>query len=287
MNNKKEIFVIIISIIIFTILICVFGDISNKEDISEAKSKEELIYETAQNYIAQENYYYALNELSMIPNYSDSAELTIETNYLLGKDNFNEGNINNALKYFNKITDYKDSKEFIKKCNAIEELIGSYCNENKYIMINYEWIIYVTMENGYTEQLTYEIDFDNNTIKIEDKSIKYSEDFSLLKYKNRNYIKESNYIDTSKIKYYAPKLGMTREEVLNTSWGEPQAVDNGGTWADKNNKKRTEGKWDESWYYKRNGNIIFVEFKDGEVVNFLVSLKGENSSKNLSNVDSL
>lgn len=287
--NKKR--TIILIILIFIAFICLCNIILSKSDtnVSVEKSNEELIYEIAQEYISNKNYYRALNELKNIPDYKDSPNLIKEMNYLVGKEKYNEGNISGALIFFNKVQNYKESQEYIKKCNVIIELIGTYCIDNKYIMINYDGIIYITMDNGYIEQLAYTINFDKNTINIDEKEskINYDTDFSSLIYENKTYIKESNYIDESKIKYYAPRLGMTQDEVLNTSWGNPQGIDNGGTWADKNNKKRTEEEWDESWYYKRNGNIIFIEFKKGKVVNFLVSFNGKLNGKNLSNVDDL
>lgn len=45
-------------------------------------------------------------------------------------------------------------------------------------------------------------------------------------------------------------VGMSQQEVLEIC-GKPQNIDHGGTSVDKNNKKRTEGKWDESWYYTK------------------------------------
>lgn len=291
-SKNRNVIVIVLTLIFILILflLCInkFNNNSDNNIIKE-KSEEELTYETAQNYIIQENYIKALNELEKIQEYKDSLEIISKINYLIGVKKYDEGNINNALIYFNKIPNYKDSQDYIKKCDVTKKLIGTYRNGNKYIMINYEDILYITMNNGYTEQLSYKIDFSKNVINITTEEIKidFNEKSSTLIYENRTYNKESDYIDTSKIKYYAPRLGMTQEEVLNTSWGKPQYVDYGGTAVDKNNKKRTNGEWDESWYYKRNNNQIFIDFKNGKVIKFNVTLKGELSSKELSNVDRL
>lgn len=290
---KKEKLVMILILIAFAVgILIVFFIIKEQPTSGNMNSeinKEEKSYELAKEYISKNEYINALNELKNIQEYKDSSDLIDEVYYMLGQESYNKGDITNAIAYFNKAENYKDSQDYISKCNTIKKLIGSYRSNNEYIFINYEGIIYITMDNGFTEQYTYKIDFNTNTINVNEKKyqIIFKEDASSLYYNNKNYNKESNFIDESKIKFYAPKLGMTQEEVLNTSWGEPKSIDNGGTWADKDNKKRTDGKWDEAWYYKRNDNIIFIEFKNNKVVNFVVSFKGEISSKNLTNVDNL
>lgn len=74
---------------------------------------------------------------------------------------------------------------------------------------------------------------------------------------------------------------MTKNEILQTTWSEPQSIDHGGTSVSKNNKKRTDGKWDESWYYRRNNRNIFIEFKDGKVTRIITS-DGKTGSKEVS-----
>lgn len=104
---------------------------------------------------------------------------------------------------------------------------------------------------------------------------------------NELHSKENDYKDEGEIIHYEPKIGMTKEEVMNTSWGKPQSIDHGGTFANNNNKKRTNGEWDEAWYYKRNDNTIFIYFKKGKVINFRVTFKGQLKSYELSSVEGL
>ena len=292
-NIKNKIIFIFLVLIIFIIIlfICMtnFNNNTKNNSTIQEKSQDELIYEEAQTYISQEDYYKALEKLKNIQEYKDSSKIMLEMKYLLGVKEYKQGNIYASLTYFNEIPNYKNSNDYIEKCNIVEKLIGSYLNENKYIMINYDNIIYITMNNGYTDEFEYEIAFDEKEINInnEETKISFNKDYSSLKYKNKIYNKVSNYIDESKIKYYAPRIGMTKEEVLKTSWGKPKSIDHGGTTASKTNKKRTNGEWDESWYYKRNGNIIFIEFKNNKVVNFSALIKGTTGGKNLSSVDGL
>lgn len=200
-------------------------------------------------------------------------------------------NGNNALEYTDKdyFIEQIKSKILLFDISLMEkDYIEIYLNEidnvekYKYILdienadtllleIAYQYLLKLSINNEYSESIFY---YKNKLTNYKDST----ELLDKMLEKERNSEKE--YLTT-------PKIGMTKTQVLNTSWGEPLYKDYGGTVADKNNKKRTNGKWDESWYYKRNNNHIWIDFKSGEVVRFKVTLKGELSSKEYLSVDNL
>lgn len=183
----------------------------------------------------------------------------------------NEVNKEEITKHTNKIK--KDNKKWIIIALISIALILFFC----YLLLDRN-----KSDNNPMEENIYQQEVKKKTnedIVIEDKNdansqnVQDYEDIDIKKSENDNK---------------APRLEMTKEQVLNTKWGKPDYIDYGGTVADKNNKKRTNGEWDEAWYYKRNGNKIFIDFKNNRVVKFIVKFKGDKiGSKVVYNVDNL
>ena len=279
MISMKKIY-IIIAIVIF-ILINVFINQKIKVNKIENISEEEKVYEDKPNYTANKKYEESSKTLNELSEYE-------KINYYeQGIQEFDNGEIISSLSYFKKSEGYGDSNTYIEKCEKIKRLIGTYINNGQVIMLSYGWKAYININNKYTETSTYSLKNENNSILIDylDKEVKFDENFSNLSLNNIIYSKVSEYVEDKYIIYKTPKVGMTKEQVLQTEWGQPKYIDNGGTVVDKNNKKRTNGEWDESWYYKRNGNDIFIDFKNGKVIRFLVSKKGDITTRIVTDVE--
>lgn len=204
---------------------------------------------------------------------------------------YNTSFVSNTI-YKNGSTEYSDKDYFIEQINFKIEKVELNSIEKDYIekYLN-------AIDNIETYKYLLDIE-DNNTLLLEiayqyllnlSNNNKYTEDIFYYKNKLSDY-KDStallNKIDEEEknrkeIYYSVPRIGMTKNEVLQTTWSEPQSIDHGGTSVSKNNKKRTDGKWDESWYYRRNNRNIFIEFKDGKVTRIITS-DGKTGSKEVS-----
>ena len=119
-------------------------------------------------------------------------------------------------------------------------------------------------------------------------SNKYSEEIFYYKSKLSNYkdsIELLNKIDENekkRIEEYngIPRIGMTKEQVLKTTWGIPKskAEDN------PNSIWRVDSDGEEAFFYVRGSTRIMVSFKNGKVDAFYVTKKGDVTAKKVYSV---
>ena len=184
--------------------------------------------------------------------YTDKDYLIEKINAKIATLNLNSKEKENIELYINGI----DDLDIYKSILEIED------TDTMLLEIAYQYLLKLSSNHEYSESIFY----------YKSKLSDYKDSADLL-----NQINEEEK-NRKEIYYSIPRVGMTKEEVLRTSWGKPQNIDHGGTSVDKNNKKRTEGKWDESWYYRRDNRNIFIDFKDGIVVKIITS-DGKTGSK--------
>ena len=213
---------------------------------------------------------------------------------------------NRIYKNENDIVEYTEKNYYAEQIqqkitNANISLADKDCIKKYLDSINdteiYKYLFEFEDTNVLPEEIAYQYllklynnkDYSDNIFKYKNKLSNYKNSKELFN-KISEFKKKKMEEYNKKMEEYdkIPRVGMTKEQVLETSWGKPDYIDYGGTVADKNNKKRTNGEWDEAWYYKRNGNKIFIDFKNNRVVKFIVKFKGDKiGSKVVYNVDNL
>lgn len=170
--------------------------------------------------------------------------------------------IENAIEALEKLGEYRDSQELINEWKGIPPFIGTWSNRKVKIVINSsELYRAITYANGETSVDTYKIYCENDILHAYDNDINNS-DFS---YKINNegklttvddtvsYIKLSSDTTKPQANYkLEPKIGMTKSEVENSTWGRPQKV----------NKTTTKYGTHEQWVYSGNR---YLYFDDGEL----------------------
>lgn len=180
-----------------------------------------------------------------------------------------------GIELFQRILNYKDSKELVEKINKSHELDGEWYG--KYGYTGHRWIIngntcynvYSDYKHKYTYD-TYYCKYENNILYIfrkEENSNDYNKAEFKMKYENGTLSyemysatsiitlnKESNNTVPKKIiEIDEPSIGMTKNEVLNSTWGKPRDI----------NKTTTRYGTREQWCY--NGNK-YIYFEDGIVI---------------------
>ena len=227
-------------------------------------NKEEII-----NMLNSTNYEEKI--LNNILNISDVKEKSNEIIYQTAKI-YTDDDYEKSLELFQKIPNYKDSKELIKNINEIHELDGEWYG--KYGYSGYRWIIdgntcynvYSDYKHKYTYD-TYYCKYEDNILYIFDKeetSNDYNNAEFKMKYKNGKLIYSvySNTITLSKesdnttpkeiIVIKEPAIGMTKDEVLDSTWGKPKDI----------NKTTTAYGTREQWCYS---GYKYIYFKNGIV----------------------
>lgn len=247
-------------------------------EYKDSKNKiMECKYQRAKIYLKDEKYIKAIKILSSITSYKDSKSILQETKYNYGiflnkKSMFEKSNA-----YLKDVTDYKDSKKYIEKNNK-EITFRNWKNKYTGTFLNTTYSNdKVVLSSGTI--LTRYLDYSSAKILIsEDYSCTFLDDFSLKcqsklwhdrstamvrlqddkliinynsfdEYKTEEYSKKSNTLNRPD-DYKEPEIGMSKNEVLNSTWGSPKK---------KNIDKFSWGTY-EQWVYSNNRYIyIYIE----------------------------
>ncbi|MFQ8661519.1 MAG: hypothetical protein ACLR9X_05410 [Clostridia bacterium] len=221
---------------------------------------------------------YGEETLNNILNISDVKEKTNEIIYQTAQiyvtEDYKEG-----VKLFQKIIDYKDSRNLIEKINKSHELDGEWVGKGTNDFFSNTWVIngnkcYNVFRNmgGYKYNYNiYNCVFDNNILYIFETDTS-SSDLNNAKYKMKyesgklvyEYISNiatfittfSKASDNTKLKpiekMKKPSIGMTKKEVEESTWGKPEDI----------NKTTTRYGTREQWCYS---GYRYIYFEDGIV----------------------
>ena len=215
----------------------------------------------------------------------DTTNMSDEEIYDLAFEEYMNGNYFLASEYFSRVSSYSNSESYLKKCNLILDYQGVYDMYGaNYIVIDngtlYEydtdhWGTY-SVDKTQIEIAVLDLDgefyfvdkfdqFDYENIlelykpaKSEDgtlciEQIYVGQNFSALYEKNNepthDYLEELYQTEISKL---SPSIGMTADEVRESTWGEPIKI----------NKTTTEYGVDEQWVYD---DYKYIYLEDGIV----------------------
>ena len=241
-------------------------------ELDNYKNSKKLMQKTYCDYAKEEiqkkNYKHALEMLDYCGNNTDTKDLITETKYNYAISIFLT-DYQEAKEILNELDNYKDSKKYLKKIHSLENMIGGFTHKNafeniKIITTSSICKIYYIDYDKNVDVETYRFTFvDYKSFKCGDivfkenslfesgycytaDKIKTSpEKWALEKY-NVSFFKKDETIPSK------PKIGMSREEVNNSTWGEPRDI----------NKSTYSWGTTEQWVYPDNK---YVYFDDGIV----------------------
>ena len=228
------------------------------EELGEYEETKELLVQAKYQYakeliskeddIGEEDYTKAIEIFTALNAYEDSKELLKEGYYLYGKYLRNNYKYEISTEQFNKILDYKDSQDYIKLNNEdiIEDklsefLKGTWKSGNDYLVFTDYWSLTDYFKSFSIWITKYSCDIvdektlecspkgtsvrNDITIKINDNSITFyeKEDDPFFTPRIAEYQKDSDETDIPN-GFKEPKIGMTKEEVRNSSWGSPEDI---------------------------------------------------------------
>lgn len=217
----------------------------------------------------------SLDTLINISNIEDINTCTNEIIYYNATQEYENGDFKEALTNFSKIASYKDSNTKISELQILNQFQGEWEEDTvfslKDIVIISGWDIYYLLNAPllgpeYTAYV-YTYVLDGNTLKMSLKPLTnptpahknlYIKDNKLIcpveQEEGYYMIPTSNYIKTSDnpvppqlITQEAPKIGMTKEEVENSTWGKPSKI----------NRTTTAYGVHEQWVYSNYRYIYF------------------------------
>lgn len=245
------------------------------EDIKDYKGVEKLIEEGSYQYANSliennKDLSKALKIYEKIPDYQESSKKMIYCNYQLGMQAYELGDFEKAIKYFEKVKDSLDVSREISCSNSMLQYQGEWFNKEKKYGIRIDgWDLYRYFYN-LCEDGKYRISSELKTLQadmytIYEKSVGFcndtgSTDFCYYSLQNDNLHEiANNGIETTFFKekistevMEKPTIGMTSEEVKNSTWGEPEDI----------NKDTYSWGIKEQWCYPDNK---YIYFEDGIV----------------------
>lgn len=204
-----------------------------------------------------------------LENYKDSADYIPESKYHTAIMHYENGSFDKASEMFIELSGYKDSASYLDKLNTLLSYQGTWNRSYSGITYIIEGLkIYSVFDksNGEIDVYEQKLIFDrksltngfylgetkytittNNTLLIEEYTV-----LGILR-DTREYTKTSESTDVPQEKRLpAPKIGMTKKEVENSSWGKPTKI----------NKTTTAYVVHEQWVYN---NYKYIYFDDGIV----------------------
>lgn len=256
----------------------------NNEELTEISDLIEKI-ENLINDKEYEKYIKAINNVNTLKDILklNKDEMKKELIYLYAEKKYNEYNYKEAIEQFNLVKDYKKQKDYIYKAKLYLELQGTWygsVNVNSPLVNNYKydvshkWIIkgndcyniysdskstnaykkyfliigknnklYIS-EDEEKKSVLYDVEYDKKTLKY-----KMYEDSSTMKLKK---ISQDNNLPTT-VYIKEPAIGMTKEEVRNSTWGSPNKI----------NTTTTRYGVHEQWVYP---NFKYLYFENDKLV---------------------
>ncbi len=233
------------------------------------EKEEECYYQRAIELRDEKDYDNSILYFEKSNNYNDSQEQIKETKYKQAINKYENGDFEKSKEIFGTIQDYKDVSTYLSNTETMINLQGIW--KHKEGLSNWVYEISGWKINQYTKftkndyrigKETYS-ECGKNKIEIKDKNIEIVYDKTgnrtPLKYEKENnsitddiigtYIKQEG-ITVEKLK--KPKIGMTKDEVINSTWGKPEDI----------NKTTTRYGTSEQWCYS---GYKYIYFEDGIV----------------------
>ena len=264
MTNKKSKKIVITLIVIF---ITLFLGIS----IYNTKIKPNSEYKTAVELMENENYESAMNIFSSLANLKDSEKLYKTCCYKYGEQLFDAGQYLESYKFLDKIKNDYDVKDKLDTIALLDNVQGDWRGyhdiwDNLYVWGDYHSFeiigqtinIYHYKEQNLTDKeddYIKKIWSENGEIHFLSK--RHGEYFLTKNENGEEILKEpptqNNYTyflkaSILKEEIVPPSIGMTSEQVLNSTWGKPDHV----------NKTTTSFGVSEQWCYSHN-KYIYID----------------------------
>ena len=243
--------------------------VTNAKEYSEEVYFKEIIINQLNNDDKKEELTNLLNSttyskeiLTNIMNLQDIKQKENEIIYqaaIANKDKYKK-----ELELLEKVATYKDSKDLISKIKKQHELDGEWTGKSARWIINGDTCYNIYSNTSYKyNYTTYYCTYSNNILYIFNNSAKATDLNNAvfkMSYKDRKLAYTSSYNTTiilSKesdntipkdiVKIPEPAISMTKDEVLNSTWGEPEKI----------NKTNTRYGTREQWCYSQNKYIYF------------------------------
>lgn len=287
-KNKKNIFLVLTLIILsILILLLILLLIINKEKLIEIYYKNEK-YKLGLENRKNCNYETAIEIFTELDNFRKSDNQIKECYFSLGDEAYKLGEFENAITYYEKSFENDAVSEIINKCNNIKSILGTYQYENLIITLSNNWIAYKVSDyiENYGEKYYFEYDYENDKIIIDEsfytrdkETKKQRKTYHYIEYELKNgslYLGERCYNKINndiKKPYtlYLPEIGMTFEEVENSTFGLPDRVINKGGYGSGAVKIKyyNPDKYPESWRYEFDDSTVVISFKNGKVTDIV------------------
>lgn len=223
--------------------------------------------------------------------YNDSQEQIKETKYQQALYNYTKGNFEKSKKVFESIQDYKDVSKYLSNTETMinlqglweEKYLDCYAQIEGWKITEYEskygylanigsyslgngktnldkvkfydlHDVFLEIENNKLEAYYYDNNNKNEKKKYEDEKFSFDKENGNLYINivNKNIEYELTKKDYRITKRKKPNIGMTKDEVLNSTWGEPEDI----------NKTTTKYGTREQWCYS---GYKYIYFEDGIV----------------------
>lgn len=209
----------------------------------------------------------AKETFEQLGNYQDSKKFLKECCFRLGKKYYSEGYFKKSLEYITPLKEeYGELNDINNKISIINFFMGDWQTANTQYALRLEingWDINYYDNNGNItkkakinqDTVSGNIDNHTNCYFYDSDGLKYYFDdkgFLIQEYQDVDLDFKLYPGDFSKISKEEPQIGMTSEEVLNSTWGEPEDI----------NKDTYSWGIKEQWCYPDNK---YIYFEDGNV----------------------
>ena len=209
----------------------------------------------------------SIETLKSINSIKEIRELKNELIYTTAVKSYDEGKFKDAIDKFNELeSTYKNAKEYIGKAKTLSNIQGTYRKTAINIAVINGWNITFGVDpmydtTNYFDQYTYKYKIENNQIILEGEialraigngitqKYKIDEKNKRISSNTGIYYYESNKVDFPK-RREEPKIGMTKSQVENSTWGKPNKI----------NRTTTKYGIHEQWVYD---NHKYLYFDDG------------------------
>ncbi len=223
-------------------------------DMQESKDRNSLLAETryhlGKQYFDNHEYKNAIDILNQTsPMNEETNNLLIQARYEHAINLYNIGDFSSSKIFFESKPEYKESAKYIEKNNIMLEFVGTW--EDKYGFsqkIFNGWSVWSVHFPNHPDTSVYEFDTEQ-----EGNQLSTNYDTYIIKngklYENNGdsiYYKKGIGVNVPEEKP-SPKIGMTKQEVLDSNWGKPNDI----------NKTTTEYGTSEQWVYDKKGYIYF------------------------------
>lgn len=237
----------------------IFEDLGDYKDSNELEKQSKYLLGKA--YFERHDYVKAISFFEQIKEYGDSPNFLIEAIYLEAIKQYSDGSFGEAKKLFNQVGNYKSAISYLDNIDIMEKYMGTWEVEglaNIYYIFN-GWSIEQIIDSMISGRSVFKFKAVLNGEKLESTSKETyfinENGFLIVEGKSEKYRKISSSTQTPSVNpaLLPPKIGMTAQEVRESSWGEPKKI----------NKTTTVYGVSEQWVYSLDR---YVYFENGVVV---------------------